>query len=56
MSEFILRHKLPEDTSEDDLLNLINKLNNQKNINGILIQLPLPKHINETKVLNSVNL
>ncbi len=48
-------HKLPEDTSEDDLLNLINKLNNQKNINGILIQLPLPKHINETKVLNSVN-
>ena len=48
-------HKMPENTSEDELLKLIDKLNNQENINGILIQLPLPKHINETKILNSVN-
>ena len=48
-------HKLPENTTESDLLNLIDKLNNQENINGILIQLPLPSHIDETKILNSVN-
>ena len=48
-------HKLPENTTENHLLSLINKLNNQENINGILIQLPLPDHIDETKILNSVN-
>lgn len=47
--------KLEESTSESDLLNLIDKLNNDKRFHGILVQLPLPKHINETKVLESIN-
>lgn len=48
-------HKLPEETTEDELLRLIDKLNNDEKIHGILVQLPLPKHINETKVLHSVD-
>lgn len=47
-------HKLPESTSQDELLSLINKLNKDDNINGILIQLPLPKHMDESSILNSV--
>ena len=42
------RHDLAEDTSQDDLLALIDKLNKDSKINGILVQLPLPKHLNET--------
>ena len=49
------RYDLPEDTSQDDLLALIDKLNNDPKINGILVQLPLPKHINETEVLFAIN-
>ena len=49
------RYDLPEDTSQDDLLALINKLNNDPKINGILVQLPLPKHINETEVLYAIS-
>ena len=49
------RYDLPEDTSQEDLLALINKLNNDPKINGILVQLPLPKHINETEVLFTIN-
>jgi methylenetetrahydrofolate dehydrogenase (NADP+)/methenyltetrahydrofolate cyclohydrolase len=45
-------YKLPEDTSENELLLLINKLNNDKNIHGILVQLPLP--INSERILRSV--
>ncbi|NTW05292.1 MAG: bifunctional 5,10-methylene-tetrahydrofolate dehydrogenase/5,10-methylene-tetrahydrofolate cyclohydrolase [Peptococcaceae bacterium] len=45
----------PMDISEEDLLNLIEKYNNDDSINGILVQLPLPKHINETKVLYAIN-
>ena len=48
-------HKLPVDTSEADLLALVNKLNNDPACHGILVQLPLPKHINSEKVLNSIN-
>lgn len=48
-------HKLPEETTEDELLSLIDKLNNDEKIHGILVQLPLPKHINETKILHSVD-
>ncbi len=48
-------HKLPADTSEADLLALVNKLNNDPDCHGILVQLPLPKHINSEKVLNSIN-
>ena len=47
--------KLPEETSESDLLNLIIKLNNDKNYHGILVQLPLPQHINESKVIDLIN-
>ena len=48
-------HKLPRETSEHDLLELINKLNADEKIHGILVQLPLPDHINEDKVLNTIN-
>ena len=40
-------HKLEETCKETDILEKIDKLNSDKNVNGILIQLPLPKHINE---------
>ncbi len=49
------RHDLPAETSEEDLLILIDKLNEDPRIHGILVQLPLPKHINETKILYAIN-
>ena len=45
---------LPSDTSELKLLNLIDELNNNQNINGILVQLPLPKHISSYKILEAI--
>ncbi|MBF0231029.1 MAG: bifunctional methylenetetrahydrofolate dehydrogenase/methenyltetrahydrofolate cyclohydrolase FolD [Desulfamplus sp.] len=45
----------PADISEASLLALIDKYNNDPEINGILVQLPLPKHIDEKKVLNAIN-
>ncbi|HBS92670.1 MAG TPA: bifunctional methylenetetrahydrofolate dehydrogenase/methenyltetrahydrofolate cyclohydrolase, partial [Firmicutes bacterium] len=48
-------HRLSADTSEEQLLNLVEKLNQDIKIHGILVQLPLPKHIDETKVLNAIN-
>jgi methylenetetrahydrofolate dehydrogenase (NADP+)/methenyltetrahydrofolate cyclohydrolase len=45
----------PEDISENDLLALIDKYNNDDSIHGILVQLPLPKHIDEKKVLNAID-
>ena len=45
------RHDLPADTSEAELLALVDKLNKDPKIHGILVQLPLPKHIDSTKVL-----
>ena len=47
-------HKLPEDTPEADVLALVDKLNKDPAVNGILVQLPLPKHIDSTKVLNTI--
>ena len=47
-------YALPENTTEDELISLIEKLNSDKEINGILCQLPLPKHINEKKVIDSI--
>lgn len=47
-------YKLPEDTSENELLLLINKLNNDKDIHGILVQLPLPNQIDSERILRSV--
>ncbi|KAL9085581.1 MAG: hypothetical protein Q9159_004620 [Coniocarpon cinnabarinum] len=46
---------LPDDISEADLLEQIERLNNDPNVHGILVQLPLPKHINETKVTAAVS-
>ncbi len=46
---------LPESTSQDELLALINTLNNEKTINGILCQLPLPHHIDEQAVINAIS-
>ncbi|HEY6839229.1 MAG TPA: bifunctional methylenetetrahydrofolate dehydrogenase/methenyltetrahydrofolate cyclohydrolase FolD [Geobacteraceae bacterium] len=48
-------HKLPAETSEADLLALIDRLNNDPRIHGILVQLPLPKHINTEKVLEAIS-
>ncbi|MBI5142550.1 MAG: bifunctional methylenetetrahydrofolate dehydrogenase/methenyltetrahydrofolate cyclohydrolase FolD [Nitrospirae bacterium] len=45
----------PEDVSEADLLKLIDKYNNDTTVHGILVQLPLPKHIDEKKVLNAID-
>ena len=45
----------PADMTEGDLLNLIERYNNDDSINGILVQLPLPKHMNEKKVLNAID-
>ncbi|MBY6059780.1 bifunctional methylenetetrahydrofolate dehydrogenase/methenyltetrahydrofolate cyclohydrolase FolD [Leisingera daeponensis] len=47
-------HKLDAETSEADLLALIGKLNSDPAVNGILVQLPLPKHMNEELVINSI--
>jgi methylenetetrahydrofolate dehydrogenase (NADP+)/methenyltetrahydrofolate cyclohydrolase len=49
------RHDLPAETAQEELLALIDKLNKDPKINGILVQLPLPKHINETEVLYAID-
>ena len=49
------QHTLPAETSEEDLLKLVDELNNNDQVNGILVQLPLPKHINEAKVLCAID-
>lgn len=49
-----LAYELPEETGEEELLNLIAELNAKKDVNGILVQLPLPKHIDEDKVIKSI--
>lgn len=48
-------YALPEATSEEELLDLIETLNNDDNVNGILVQLPIPKHIDEDKVIEAIN-
>ena len=45
----------PEETTEEELLRKINELNADENVHGILVQLPLPKHINEDNVINAIN-
>ena len=49
-----LSYELPESTSEEELLGLIDKLNKDSKVNGILVQLPLPKQINEDKVIQAI--
>ena len=46
---------LPEETTEEELLNVVKELNEDKNVNGILVQLPFPKHIDESKVLLTID-
>ena len=48
-------HKLPETTSQKDLLALVDKLNRDPAVNGILVQLPLPKQIDEQAVINAID-
>ena len=48
-------YSLGADTSEEELLALIRRLNKDNAVNGILVQLPLPKHIDETKIINAIN-
>jgi methylenetetrahydrofolate dehydrogenase (NADP+)/methenyltetrahydrofolate cyclohydrolase len=48
-------YELPEETTQEELLELIDVLNKTKEVNGILVQLPLPKHIDENKVLLSID-
>ena len=48
-------YALPENTTEQELKNLVEKLNNDDRVNGILCQIPLPKHINEDAVINTIS-
>ena len=48
-------HRLPADTTESELLALVERLNTDHDVNGILVQLPLPGHIAETKILDAVH-
>ena len=49
-----LAYELPEETTEQELIELLEKLNADATVNGILVQLPLPKHINEDRVLDTI--
>ncbi len=50
-----LSYELPENTSEKDLTELIEKLNRDDTVDGILVQLPLPKHINEDNIIEAID-
>lgn len=49
------QHLLPADASQDDLLSLLDQLNNDPAVNGILVQLPLPRHMDEAAVINAID-
>lgn len=50
-----LSYELPADTTEEKLLELVQELNDRNDVDGILVQMPLPKHIDEKKVLNAID-
>lgn len=50
-----LSYELDENVSEEEVLSLINELNQNKEVNGILVQLPLPRHISEDKVITAID-
>lgn len=50
-----LSYELPEETTEEELLNLIEELNEKEEVNGILVQLPLPSYIDEDKVIRAIS-
>lgn len=52
---YSVQENLPENVSEEELLNMIDKYNRDPQIHGILVQLPLPKHINEKRVLYAID-
>ena len=52
---FTQTYTLPKDTRQDELLGLIKELNNDNSYHGILVQLPLPKHIESDKVINAID-
>lgn len=49
-----LAYELPEDTTEEELLSLVEQLNQSRDVHGILVQLPLPKQINEDKIIKAI--
>lgn len=50
-----LSYELPEETTEEELLALIDKLNKDDSVNGILVQLPVPKHIDDNKIIQAIS-
>lgn len=50
-----LAYEIPEDTTEEELLKLVCSLNDREDVDGILVQLPLPPHINEDKVIQTIS-
>lgn len=50
-----LSYELPTETTQDELLKLIDELNGRKDVDGILVQMPLPKHIDEKTVINAIS-
>lgn len=50
-----LEHKLPAETAEDDLISLVRDLNADDEVDGILVQLPLPKHLNSDRVIAEIH-
>ena len=50
-----LAYELPEETTQEELLKLIAELNDKEEVNGILVQLPLPKHIDEDEVIRAID-
>ncbi len=48
-------YALPAETSQEELLELVKKLNEKKDINGILVQLPLPKHLDEKEIIEAID-
>ena len=50
-----IEHRLPDSTSESELIELVNSLNNDEDIDGILVQLPLPNHIDENSIINAIS-
>ena len=47
-------HHLPEETTEDEVIELINNLNDDSDVNGIIVQMPLPKHLNADKIVEKI--
>jgi methylenetetrahydrofolate dehydrogenase (NADP+)/methenyltetrahydrofolate cyclohydrolase len=52
---YSIQEDMPDDIPEEGLIAMVKKYNNDNRIHGILVQLPLPRHINETRVLNAIN-